>query len=177
MKAIPWRVQLGFVVTSYAATIALATFLIVVRYLQYVRHPEDVMASSGMYAGGDMLLALFIGLMLLLPTCLLALVLRNSESLYTGYGKAVMGVSLTAPVCLGLLVLPAVNQSPMLLGEFCIFRLINAPFAFAGLVFSRLLARFRQSKRLTTYALLIEGLTFASMVGLLFIGVWTHRRG
>jgi len=80
-----------------------------------------------------------------------------------------LGLSLTAPICLALLTVPAVNQSPMLLGELCLFRLVNMPFVLIGLAVVRLLARFERSKRLTTYALLVEAMTLAVAVGLLLV--------
>jgi hypothetical protein len=45
----------------------------------------------------------------------------------------------------------------MVLGEICLERLFGSPFVVVGLGFSRLLARFDRAKRLTLYALLIEG--------------------
>lgn len=141
--------------------------LVFERHLQYVNHPEEVMASSGMYAFGDMLLELFIGILLLIPTIFLVAVIRKSEAIYTGYAKVALGFSLTSPVCLALLAVPAVNQSPMLLGEVCMFRLVNAPFVLIGLGVSRRFARFEQAKRLSGYALIIEATTLALIAGLI----------
>ena len=53
MKPIPLRAQLGLVTASYAVVLATAALFVYERHLQYVNHPEDVAASSGMYAGGD----------------------------------------------------------------------------------------------------------------------------
>jgi hypothetical protein len=96
MKPIPLRVQLTLVAAGYAAVLATAMVLVYGRYMQYVNHPEDVAASSGMYAGGDWILETFIGCMLLIPTFLLVLVIRNSENLYIRYSKMLLGLSLTA---------------------------------------------------------------------------------
>ena len=55
------------------------------------------MASSGMYAGGDLVLEVFIGCIGLVPTMILIIVLRKSAELYTRYAKVLLGVSGTAP--------------------------------------------------------------------------------
>jgi hypothetical protein len=104
--------------------------------------------------------------MLLVRTFLLALVIRNSENLYIRYSKIMLGLSLTAPLCLGVLSIPAVSQGTMVLGWICLGRVLGSPIVIVGLGFSRLLARFDQAKRLTFYALLIEILTVVLMAAL-----------
>jgi len=66
MKPIPYRVQLRLVAAGYAAVLAIAVALIVARYLQYVLHPQDADAYAGMWAGGDMMLELFICFLLMI---------------------------------------------------------------------------------------------------------------
>jgi len=167
MKAIPMRTQLGLVAASYAAVLVTAAVLVYERHMQYVKNPQDAVASSGMYAGGDLILEIFIGCMVLVPTGILVIVLRKSEELYTRYAKVLLGVSVTAPLCLAVFMIPAVNQGASMVGEICVDRMFASPLVLAGLAFSRLLARFDLAKRLTTYALLAEGLTLVLMVGLL----------
>ncbi len=174
MKPIPLRVQLMLVAAGYAAVLAAAAWMVLVRYLQYVNHPQDVAAAGGMYAAGDLFLEVFVACMLLVPTFLLVLVIRNSENLYTGYSKILLGVSLTAPVCLGVLSIPAVNQGPMLLGEIFMARLFSSPFVIVGLGFSRVLARFDRAKRLTSYALIIEVLTLVFMAAAFLFSARAH---
>ena len=170
MKPISLRAQLIIVAAGYAAVLAFAAVLVAGRYVLYVSHPQDVAAAGGMYAAGDLFLEMFIFCMLLVPTFLLAWVIRNSEELYTGYAKILVGLSLTAPICLGVLSIPAVGQGPMVVGEILMSRLVGSPFVIAGLAFSRLLARFDRAKRLTFYALMIEILTLVFMVaGFLFL--------
>lgn len=53
MEPSPLRLQLRLVAASYAVVVA----NVYQRYLKYVRNPQDAAASSGMYAGGDLLLA------------------------------------------------------------------------------------------------------------------------
>ena len=160
---------------SYAAVLVTATVLVYERYMQYVKHPEDVAASGRMYAFGDWILEIFIGCMLLVPTFLLVLVIRKSENRYTRYSKILLGLSLTAPICLGVFSIPAVNQGTMVLGEICMERLFGSPIVVVGLGFSRLLARFDRAKRLTSYALLIEVLTLVFIAGLLLFSAGVHR--
>jgi hypothetical protein len=158
------RTQLGLVAFGYAAAVAIAAALIVARYVQYVTHPDDVAAYGGMYAGGDLMLEVFICGMFLVVTFFLALVIYKSEPAYTTYSKILLGVSLTAPLSVGLLFIPAVNQGSTLLGSVCMFRLFASPMVIAGMGMSRLFARFPRPKRLTVYGLLIEGLTLILMV-------------
>jgi hypothetical protein len=174
VKPIPLRVKLGMVAASYALVLATAIVLVYVRHLQYVNHPQEVVASSGMYAFGDWMLEIFIGCMLLVPTFLLMLTIRKSENLYTGYSKILLGVSLTAPICLGVFSIPAVNQGTMILGEICVDRLFGSPIVIVGLLVSRLLARFDRAKRLTLYALLIEVLTLVLMATLFLFAARAH---
>jgi hypothetical protein len=171
MKPIPFRTQLGLVAAGYGVVLAAAAFLVFARYMLYVTHPQDVAAAGGMYAAGDWTLEIFIGCMLLVPTFVLVLVIRKSERLYDVYSKVVLGLSLTAPICLGVLSIPAVAQGTMLLGWICMDRLLCSPIVIVGLVISRLLARFERAKRLTLYALLIEILTFVLIIVLfVFMG-------
>ena len=53
--------------------------------------------------------------------------IRKSEHLYDGYSRILLGLSLTAPICLGVLSIPAVNQGTMVLGWICMDRLLGSP--------------------------------------------------
>ncbi|HUD65921.1 MAG TPA: hypothetical protein VMQ17_15130 [Candidatus Sulfotelmatobacter sp.] len=101
MEPSPSRLQLRLVAASCAVVGVVSALLIYVRYLQYVRNPQDAAASSGMYAGGDLLLEIFICFLFLVPTVALVLVIRNSEWCYTTYAKVLLGLSLTAPISVG----------------------------------------------------------------------------
>src|SRR6266702_8418765 len=92
------RTQLVCVAVGYAAVFAIAALLIVQRYLQYLNHPDDVAAYGGMYAGGDLLLEVFICGMLLVMTFFLVLVIRGSENACSIYSQILLGLSLTAPL-------------------------------------------------------------------------------
>lgn len=176
MKPIPYRVQLRLVAAGYAAVLAIAAALIVMRYLQYVRHPDDVAAYGGMWAGGDMMLELFICFLLMVPTLFLVFVIRKSETACETYAKVLFGFSLTAPVSAALIAIPAIGQSNMILGYFFLFRILGSPVVLIWLIVSRLIARFDRQKRWTSYALLVEVLTLVLMAALLS-GFWKIHRG
>jgi len=167
MEGSPSRLQLGLVAASYAVVGVVSALLIFMRYLQYVRNPQDAAASSGMYAGGDLLLEIFICFLFVVPTVALVFVIRKSQSCYTAYAKVLLGVSLTAPISVGLLIIPVLNQ--WYWGDACIFRLFAIPIVVVVLIFSRWLTRFARARRLISYALLIEGLTFVVIVAALFL--------
>ncbi len=170
MKWIPWKTQLRLIGFAYAAVVAISVVLVMVRRWQYATHAADVAASGGMWAGGDLLLEFFILGMLLVVTFFLVLVIRKSETAYTNYAKALVGVSLTAPLSVGIISIPWVNRSNSILGYACMFRLFASPVVAFGIGASRLFARFPRAKRLTVYAFLIEGLTLVGIAVLLSFG-------
>lgn len=175
MKSIPLPVQLRLVAAGYALVLATAAMLVYGRHLLYVNHAAEAAAAGGMYAAGDTMLEFFIGCMLLVPTVFLVLVIRNSEELFTLYSKVLIGLSLTAPISAGLLSIPAIGQSPMLLGWICMDRLFASPVMIIGFALSRLLAPFDRAKRLTLYALAIEVLTLIVMAALFVLWPLAHR--
>lgn len=154
--------------------LAIATALIFWRQLQYVEHPADAAQYGGMWAGGDLMLELFICGMLLAMTFVLVLVIYKHEAAYTTYAKVMLALSVTAPVSVGLIAIPAVSEGISLLGWTCLFRVFAAPIVLLGLGISRLFARFPKAKRLTNYALLIEGLTWVVVVLLLTLSFHLH---
>lgn len=169
MKPISLRLQLGLVAAGYAAVLAGAGVLLYDRYMLYVTHPDDTTASSGMYAFGDWMLAIFIGCMLLVPTFFLAWIVRNSESYSTNYARLMLAASFTAPLCGILGIIPALSHGPGILGEVCAARMLCSPVVLVGLGVSRLLAKYPRAKRLTSYALLVEVLTLVVGVALFML--------
>ena len=165
--------QLRFVKAGYALVGIVSALLIFSRYLLYVRHPEDVAAAGGMYAGGDLLLEILICCLFLLPTTALVFVIRKSESSYTAYAKVLFGLSLTAPISAVAMIVPVLNQ--WYWGDAIIFRLFAIPIVFVVLILSRWLTPFVRARRLISYALLIEGLTFVGIVAGLFLLSKTGR--
>lgn len=166
MKPVSSRAQLWLVAAGYAAVIVIAAILLLARYLQEVSHPADVSAASGMYAAGDMMLVFFIAFLFMVPTCFLLRTIAKLEAFYTTYSQLLLIFSLSAPVCLALIHLDP-DRMPQSLGFLCLYRLIWSPFILVAIIVSRLVARFALAKKLTSYALLIEGVTLCIAVGLL----------
>jgi hypothetical protein len=174
MKPISRRTQLGAVAVGYVIVLLVSALLLLARHIQYVTHPANANSYGAMFAFGDLLLGFFIGGLFLIPTLLLVWVIRKSETAYTRYSRILLGLSLTAPISLGILLIPAVSQGNSFLGWFCMDRLFASPIVIAGLAVSRFLARFERAKRLTLYALLVELGTIALMVALFFFFVARH---
>lgn len=176
MSRIPWKIQIGMVALGYAMVLGFAALLIAWRYWQYESHPADAAQYSGMWAGGDLMLELFICGMLLAVTFVLVLVIYKHETAYTNYAKVVLGLSVTLPASVGLIAVPAVGGAISLLGWACLYRVFASPMVLMGIVMSRLFARFPKAKRITNYALLIEVLTLVFMV-LAVAGLGHFHRG
>ena len=168
-----WRTQLWLVGASYAAVAVVSAGLIVMRYLAYLRHPDDVAASSGMWAGGDMILEFFICGLFLVPTFFLLLVIRQSEPASVFYSKLLLAFSLTLPLSAGLFLIPAVAQGWMP-GILCMYRVLGSPMVLVAIVLSRVMTRFPRAKRLTSYALLVELGTLVLIAGSLFGSAKMH---
>lgn len=155
--------QVGFVVFGYAAVSAVSAALLFFRRLQELKYPAE--ASGGMWAAGDLFLWIFIACLFLVPTALLIWFTAKYEAFYTAYSKFLLGLSLTAPLCLGVLNLGGNHVGESLM-NLCMYRLMALPFIFVGMGFSRIVARFDRAKRLANYAVLIEGLTLVIAVAL-----------
>ena len=173
MEESPSRLQLRLVGAVYTAVAAASALLVFWRYLQYTRNPQDVVASGGMWAAGDLMLELFICVLFLVPTAVLVFVIRKSESASTAYAKVMLGLSITAPASIGLLFVPVLNQ--WYWGAAIIFRLFALPIVLIFLIFSLWLSRFARARRLISYALLIEGLTLAGVIGAFFFSSKGHH--
>ena len=169
MTWIPFNTQLKLVAAGYLIALAISAVLVFVRHEAYVNHAADAAAYGGMWAGGDLLLELFIVGMFLVVTFFLVLVIAKSETAYTIYSKALVGISLTAPLSVALIAIPSVSHSDFFLGYACMFRLFASPMVALGIGVSRLFARFPRPKKLIVYALVIEGLTLVLMVALLLL--------
>jgi hypothetical protein len=127
VQRISWNTQLMLVGFGYFAVLAISTLLVFIRHEAYVHHAADAAAYSGMWAGGDLMLELFIVGMFLVMTFFLVLVIAKPETAYTTYSKVLLGVSLTAPLSVGLIAIPAIGQGNSILGWACMFRLFASP--------------------------------------------------
>ena len=163
MELAPPRWQLRLVAAGYAAVVAASVGLIFMRYLQYVMHPQDADQYSGMWAGGDIMLGWFICLMFVVPTVALAIVIRKSESSYTTYAKALLGLSVTAPLSIGFMFIPVLSHWQWAIP--ISFRLFAIPIVIPVLIFSWWMGRFARARRLISCALAIEVLTLVGMIG------------
>jgi len=172
VKSISWRVQLGLVALGYGAVLVIAATLLFGRHLQELQNPAE--ASGGMWAAGDAFLLIFIACLFMVPTVFLIWVTARFEAFYTAYSKFLLGVSLSAPVCLGVLYFGE-NHVGQSLINLCLYRLMWLPFILVGMGISRLVARFDRARRFASYALLIEGLTLAIAVALV-IHSWGGSR-
>lgn len=164
--------QLGLVALGYSAVLVVAATLLFVRHLQELQYPAE--ASGGMWAAGDAFLMIFIACLFMVPTVSLIWVTAKFEAFYTAYSKFLLGVSLSAPVCLGVLYFGE-NHVGQSLINLCLYRLMWLPFILVGMGISRLVARFDRARRFASYALLIEGLTLAIAVALV-IHSWGGSR-
>jgi hypothetical protein len=168
VKSISLRTQLGLVALGYAAVLVVAATILYGRHLQELKYPAE--ASGGMWAAGDAFLQIFIACLFMVPTVFLIWVTARFEAFYTAYSKFLLGLSLSAPVCLSVLFLGE-NHVRQSLITLCLYRLMWLPFILAGIGVSRLVARFDRAKRLISNAFLIEGLTLAIAVALV-IHAW-----
>jgi hypothetical protein len=161
-----WRRKMGFIAVCYAAILAFAAVATVSRYYIALRNPNDF--NGGMAAAGDWMLELFIAGLLLVPTFLLALAVRERETASVVFAKVLFGFSLTAPLSLGLLLIPAISQTDNVVGSLCMYRVFGSPVVLVGIGTCRLLARYRPAKRLVSWALLSEGATLVFAVIVVF---------
>jgi hypothetical protein len=166
VKTISVRTQLWLVGLGYAAVVVIAGGLLLGRYWLERNNPD---AAGGMYAFGDLILYIFVVCLFMIPTFFLVWVMARFEALYTAYAQLLVGISLSAPVCLSLFVFGK-NHVSETLGGLCFVRLVCAPFILVGIGVSRIVARFDRAKKLVSYALLIEGLSMAVGIGLFIRG-------
>jgi hypothetical protein len=166
------RAQLWLVAFGYGAVFVVGAILIYGRHLQELKYPAE--ASGGMWAAGDALLGIFIVCLFMIPTAFLIWVIARFEFFYATYSRFLLGLSLSAPVCLSMLLLGEA-QGAQSLSTLCLYRLLGSPFILVGIGISRLVARFDRAKRFISYALLIEGLTIAAALVFLIRAIGSNR--
>ena len=172
VKAISNRMQFALVGLGYAAVLAVSTALLFRRQLLELQDP--VTFSGGMAAAGDTMLYFFIGCLFLIPTAFLIWVISKFEVFYTAYSQFLLGLSLSAPICLTVLVFDS-NHVAESIGWISGFRVLGSPIVLVGMGISRYVARFDRAKRFATYALLVEGVTICLMVAALTGVIFMHR--
>jgi hypothetical protein len=165
--------QLGFVALAYGAAFLVAVAILYARHLQELRYPDD--AAGGMWAFGDLFLWVFIAGLFMIPSVFLVLVIAKFESFYITYSRILLALSLTGPICLSIFVLASRHLSEGV-GSLFLYRFFGSPFIFVGISVSRMAARFERSKWPLTFALVVEGLTFAVSIALLVLS-WGATKG
>jgi hypothetical protein len=150
---------------GYAVAFAIGAVLLLQRYILEITHRADVSAAGGMWAFGDLILGIIVVCLFLIPTFFLVRVMARSEAAYTTYSQLLFGISLSSPVCLGLLYFQ--NSMPESFGILFQYRLFWSPLILVGIGASWFMARFARAKRLNSYAFLVEGLTLSIAVVLL----------
>lgn len=118
------------VALAYAAVFVVAATLLYERHLQELKYPAE--ASGGMWAAGDLLLYIFIACLFMVPTAFLIWITARFEAFYTAYSKFLLGLSLSAPVCLSVLFLGGKHVGESLI-NFCLYRLVGSPLILAGM--------------------------------------------
>jgi hypothetical protein len=161
--------QFGLVAMGYAAVLVFAAAALYGRHLVALKDPAA--ASGGMAAAGDTMLYLFIGCLFLIPTAFLIWIIAKFEALYAAYSRFLFGLSLSAPVCLGVVLLGD-NYVAQSLSWLCFFRILESPIVLVGIGISCYAARFDRAKRLASYALLIEGLTLGLPIAAFIVAVF-----
>jgi hypothetical protein len=164
--------QFRLVGMGYAAVLVVAAASLFLRHMVELQDPAA--ASGGMAAAGDTMLYLFLGVLFLIPTVFLIRIIAKSEALYTAYSRFLFGLSLSAPVCLSV-VLFGENYVAKSFSWFCFVRILESPIVLVGMGISRSAARFDRAKRYASYALLIEGLSLGLPVAAFAVAVFIHR--
>jgi hypothetical protein len=168
VESAPERLHPGLIAAGYGAVSLVAAILLYYQHLQHLRELQVIaaMGPPSFHPFSDWLLALLIGGLFLIPTVLLVLTVRESETAYTLYSRILLLLSITLPVCLlltSLLPLLGIDFLFML----CLFRFYVSPAVAVGLAISWFFARFARAKRLILYALIVE--VGALVVGLVFL--------
>ena len=171
MAMLSRRLQLAAVVFGYVALLIYATYLYYERHLAELRDPQS--AAGGMWAFGDLLLNLFVFFLFLIPTFFLLRLLAQAGPAFAAYSKIALLVSLTAPLCGIALIIH--KPRPLALENLCVTRLFYAPFVLLILGISRILGRRQPAKRIVSYALVIEGVTFLALVAVMFATMGAHQ--
>lgn len=159
MQAISRRLQLELIGAAYALVFLFAAAEYFQRYLYTLREPID--SAGGMAAFGDEMLTIFVFLLFLAPTFFLLRLMAGNEGVFSAYSKILLAVSITDPICVGLL---AVFHRSILAQNVCGERLWRSPMVLTVMIMSRVTGRRSPSKRLITWASLIEAGTLVACV-------------
>jgi len=161
-------VQLCLIALGYALVLGHWMFVNHVSNVWSAAHPADDMASVSVP-----FLHFFHACFLMIPTFWLIKLMSKFEKVYAAFSKVLVWFSLTAPVLLALFLVSPLRE---IVADPFIMRFLASPFVLLGLVISRWMARSDRAKRLTFWALVIEGVTLVIAVALFFGEIaLTHR--
>ena len=136
------------------------------RWVQY-SYATEADKQSAMWGFGDWMLEVMILGLFLVPTFFLLLVIARSEPASILYSKVLLAFSLTLPLSVGMLAVPAIAQGWMP-GIIFMYRLLGAPVVLVGIILSRVMLRFPRAKRLASYAAAVELGSIVLMMGSMF---------
>ncbi|MBK7972969.1 MAG: hypothetical protein IPK07_06695 [Deltaproteobacteria bacterium] len=154
--------KLALIVGGYVAAFAVASAVVAVR-IALTRNAPDAIASSGMYAGGDLLLFLGVfGAVALVPTGAALLSARAAPWFGPWLGGAAVATALSGTFAWLAYVQPLGRADPRgwlsIAGALAVLRLLGAPLVASGLAFAALAAPSRGSRRAVMMALAVEAL-------------------
>lgn len=173
VKPVSRRAQFALVVAGYGAVCVISAAWLFERHLVELQDPAAF--SGGMAAAGDTILYLILGFLFLIPTVFLIRIIARIESTYTVFARFLFGLSLSAPVCMTVVLLGDNSHVPQSLGWICGWRMLESPIVFLGMGVGRIAARFERAKRLISYALLVEGLSLGLPVAAFIVALFAHR--
>jgi hypothetical protein len=175
VKTISAKTKLALVGVGYTVVLAFAAVELHLRTVMESNDPASVIAASGMYAAGDMLLEVFIAFLLMIPTFFLVWIGAQFEASYTTYSQILLAIGFSAPLAFGVLFWGS-NYLPETIGAYSFLRLLWSPFILGLIGMSRLMAQFDRAKRLTSYALKLEGTTFCLAIATIVYSLLGHRQ-
>lgn len=154
--------KLGIVLGGYGAAFAAAAGVTALHVALTAPTP-DAIASSGMYAGGDLLLFLgVLGAAALVPTAAALVFARAHPRFAPVLAAAALAVALSGALAWLAFVYPpgaASRKGWLALADvLALLRVLGAPLVASGLAFAALVAPSRESRRAVMIALAIEAL-------------------
>lgn len=154
--------KIAIVVGGYGAAFAAAAGAVAVR-VALTKEAPDAIASSGMYAGGDVLLFLAVfGAVALVPTGAGLVFARASPRFGAVLAGGASAVALSGALAVILFAQPSGRSEQgavlAIAAALAVLRLLGAPLVAAGLAFAALVAPSAGSRRAVMLALAIEGL-------------------
>ena len=151
VQTVSRRLQLELIGAGYAAALMYGAYRFWIWHLYELREPID--SSGGMAAFGEEMLTLFVFALFLVPTFFLLRLMAQSDGVYDVYAKLLLAVSVTAPISVVVL---ALFHRSLLIQDICGTRLWRTPCVLVVMAMSRVLGRRSPSKKLISWAMVIE---------------------